>query len=118
MSHSKRKRCDTGRKPSAAEIAEVERIATLDISVLREHPRSITANPAQLRHINTYGDLPEFYIDQVFTCRDCGTKEIWRAHDQQWYYEVAKGHIDAKAVRCHSCRKERKAKATAKKLSP
>ena len=54
--------------------------------------------------INTYGGMPEFYLDQPFTCRRCGKREIWKARDQKWYYEEAKGHIDARAVECHDCR--------------
>lgn len=34
--------------------------------------------------------------------------EIWKAKDQQWYYEEAKGHIDARAVECHDCRAAKK----------
>ena len=99
---------NTGRNPSAAEIAEAERIASLSYSALRHHPRSIPADPNALRHINTYGELPDFYIDQVFACCDCDRKEIWRAEDQKWYYETTKAHIDARAVRCHTCRRARK----------
>lgn len=41
----------------------------------------------------------------------CGKEEIWKAADQKWYYEEAKGHIDARAVRCHDCRVTRKVKS-------
>jgi hypothetical protein len=34
--------------------------------------------------------------------------EIWKAADQKWYYEEAKGHVDAKAVECYDCRVKRK----------
>jgi len=47
---------------------------------------------------------PTHYVDRPFTCRDCGTKEVWTAEQQKWYYEVAKGSIHAKAVRCRACR--------------
>jgi hypothetical protein len=73
----------------------------------KHHPSAVAADPEALGHINTYGALPEYYIDWPFTCRRCGKREIWRARDQQWYYEVAKGHIDAKAVECHACRTAR-----------
>lgn len=99
MSHT-----DTGRNPSAHELREAERIANLHPSQQRNHPTAVAADPSKLEHINTYGALPEFYIDFPFSCRDCGKAEIWRAADQKWYYEEAKGHIDAKAVRCHDCR--------------
>lgn len=68
------------------------------------------ADHSKLAHINTYGSLSEYYIDLPFTCRDCGKEEIWRSEDQKWYYEEAKGHIDATAVRCRECRTARKRK--------
>lgn len=76
---------------------------------------AIAANHEQLRHINTYGLLPYFYVDQAFVCRDCGVEEIWRATQKKWHYEEAKGHIDAKAIRCRLCRrKERERKNVAR----
>jgi len=70
----------------------------------------VAADHGTLTHINTYGPLPEYYVDQPFTCRHCDRRQIWRARDQKWYYEVAKGHIDARAVACLACRKARNAK--------
>lgn len=101
---------NTGRNPTAKELAEARRIAALPREVQRQHPSALPADPSKLDHINTYGWLPEFYIDKPFRCRDCGKEEIWKAADQKWYYEEAKGHMDATAVRCHNCRKARKAK--------
>lgn len=103
---SKRTRApnDTGRNPSAKALREADRVAALPPDRQRNHPSSVAADAKQLAHINTYGDLPEYYIDRPFVCRDCGKREIWRARDQKWYYEVAKGHVDAFAVRCHACR--------------
>jgi predicted RNA-binding Zn-ribbon protein involved in translation (DUF1610 family) len=98
----------TGRQPTVRELREAKRIAALPRELQRQHPSAVTADPAKLRHINTYGKLPEFYLDKPFTCRDCGKEEIWRAADQKWYYEEANGHVDATAVRCHDCRKARK----------
>jgi hypothetical protein len=99
---------DTGRDPNAKDLREAERVAKLHPVQQKEHPSAIAADPARLAHINTYGALPEFYIDKPFVCRSCGKREIWRARDQKWYYEEAKGHIDAVAVECHSCRKGNK----------
>jgi hypothetical protein len=65
----------------------------------------VAADPAQLVHNNTYGFLPEFYVDRVFVCRDCGSQELWTAKQQKWWYEIAKGHIDSVAVRCKPCRR-------------
>ena len=89
------KRSDSGRNPTDAEIREVERIGRLPESEQRRHPSAVPADAAKLAHINTYGSLPEYYIDVAFQYRDCGAVEIWRAADQKWYYEEAKGHIDA-----------------------
>ena len=103
---------NTGCNPTAKELAEAKRIAALPEDVQRRHPSAVPADQSKLDHINTYGLLPEFYIDRPFSCRECGKEEIWRAADQKWYYEEAKGHMDARAVRCHDCRKARKAKKT------
>ena len=99
---------DTGRNPTPKQIAEAERIASLHPEQQRNHPSAITADHSKLDHINTYGPLPEFYIDKPFKCRACGKVEIWKAKSQKWYYEEAKGHIDSTAVECHDCRKSKK----------
>ncbi len=99
------KRPNTGRNPSSKALREAERIAQLHPSQQKNHPLAVSADPSKLGHINTYGALPTFYIDRPFVCRRCGKREIWRAQDQKWYYEEAKGHIDAIAVDCHDCRK-------------
>jgi len=69
---------------------------------------AVLADHNELKHINTYGELPTFYVDKSFVCRDCGVEEIWTAEQQKWLYEVAKGHIDSTAVRCRTCRKKSK----------
>lgn len=101
---------DTGRNPTVRELAEADRLNKLPPSEQKHHPTAIPADPARLKHINTYGALPEFYVDRAFTCRQCGKREIWRALDQKWYYEETKGHIDATAVECHDCRAAKKKK--------
>ena len=102
------RKIDTGRDPSGKELIEADRIAQLHPSQQKNHPSAISADHEKLGHINTYGDLPEFYIDRPFVCRICGRREIWRAKDQQWYYEEKKHHIDSLAAECHSCRNEKK----------
>ena len=98
------RKIQTGRNPTAKEIQEAERIAALHPEQQRHHPSSVPADHSKLAHVNTYGLLPDYYIDKPFTCRDCGKREIWKADSQKWYYEEAKGHIDATAVLCHDCR--------------
>lgn len=102
------RRGDKGRDAGNREIREAERVARLSPEQRRGHPAAVPADPDKLSHINTYGALPEYYIDRPFTCRRCGKREIWRARDQKWYYEEAKGHIDARAVECHDCRLAKK----------
>ena len=99
-----KKKNNTGRDPSEKELKEAERIQSLPEDVRRSHPTAVESDPTKLTHINTYGSLPDYYIDRVFTCRKCGKREIWRARDQKWYYEETKAHIDAVAVECHDCR--------------
>src|SRR5258708_39945163 len=99
----------TGADPSAKELTSAKRVAALLKEIQRQHPSALPADPSKLGHINTYGSLPEFYIDRPFQCRDCGKEEIWKAADQKWFYEETKAHTDATAVRCHDCRKARKA---------
>ncbi len=106
------RKLDTGRNPSLKELAEADRISKLHPVQQKHHPSSLPADPDKLKHINTYGVLPEFYLDRAFSCRACGKQEIWRARDQKWYYEEAKGHIDAMAVECHNCRKAKKQQQT------
>ena len=60
------------------------------------------------RHNNTCGTLPAFYIDKVFTCRDCGQEQVWTAKQQKWWYEERLGPIDSTAVRCLPCRRARR----------
>lgn len=95
---------DTGRDATDEQIAEAERVRALKPRDQRAHPSAVPADKSKLAHINTYGLLPEYYLDRPFTCRRCGKREIWKARDQKWYYEEAKGHIDAIAVLCHDCR--------------
>ena len=108
---------DTGRSPTLAELKEAKRVNGLDSDERRKHASALPADPTKLDHINTYGWLPEFYVDKPFVCRDCGKEEIWKASDQKWYYEEAKAHMDATSVRCHDCRMARKATAERDELN-
>ncbi len=102
------KKQNTGRDPSDKELREAERVMNLYPLQRKTHPSAIQSDTSKLDHMNTYGSLPEYYIDQPFICKQCGKHEIWKAKDQKWYYEEAKGHIDAIAIECHDCRKQKK----------
>ncbi|MGJ7608941.1 zinc-ribbon domain containing protein [Variovorax sp. LT1R20] len=62
-----------------------------------------------LRHNNTCGPLPRYYVARPFVCRDCGAEEIWTAKQQKWWYEVVHGSIESSAARCLACRRARRA---------
>jgi len=98
------------RKPQVI-IPSVSPVYLVSQNILNGRPLltgAIRSNPKELQHINTYGSLPEFYQDYPFVCRDCGSREVWTAEQQQWWYEVAKAHIDSFAVRCRKCRQKRR----------
>ncbi len=65
---------------------------------------SVLADWEELKHNNTCGPLPEFYVDKAFICQDCGSNELWTAKQQKWWYEIAKGDINSTAIRCLRCR--------------
>ena len=73
-------------------------------------PGAVLADQRELSHNNTYGRLPRFYVDKILVCRHCGTKEVWPAERQKWWYEIAKGNINTEAVLCRACRAKEKLK--------
>lgn len=73
-----------------------------------QQPGRIRADPSRQRPSGMYSPLRQFYEDKSFTCRDCGKEEIWTAEQQQWWYEVAQGPVESKAIRCSSCRKAKR----------
>jgi len=74
-------------------------------------PGAVAADPAELKHNNTYGGVPCFYVDKAIQCHACKKEEVWRAPQQKWWYEVAKGNLNSEAVLCRSCRKEKQARS-------
>jgi Probable zinc-ribbon domain len=99
------------RRQKRAEAWEHLRARDARFQTAREAAGRITADHAQLAHNNTYGLLPEFYEDRSFTCRNCGSSEVWAAARQKWWYEIAKGNIYSEAVLCLRCRKARREQA-------
>ena len=77
-------------------------------------PGQVRVNVAALAANNSYG-VPRFvergyYEDVPFTCSDCGSKEIWRAAQQKWWYEVMKGYVYSGAKLCRTCRRREQAR--------
>lgn len=76
-------------------------------------------NPPLLAPYNSYGVPPfverGYYVDAPFQCCECQKQEVWRATQQKWWYELAKGNVESRANRCNACRrKERERKAQAR----
>jgi hypothetical protein len=77
----------------------------------------VLVNPANLRPTNSYG-TPDFvqrghYVDRPFTCKSCGSQQLWRAEQQRWWYEIAKGDVWTVAVLCKPCRRREQARRAA-----
>ena len=45
---------------------------------------------------------PIFFSDQPFVCRDCGVSCVWKAVDQQWYFETFHAPYYETANRCRA----------------
>ncbi|RST51682.1 zinc-ribbon domain containing protein [Variovorax sp. DXTD-1] len=109
-------------KQRRAEIKahRLERAAALKVQLRTQDARQLSAgglvpgmamaDKSRLAHYNTtFGEVPDFYLDQAYTCRDCGAKEVWTAKQQKWWHEVAQGSVYSHAVRCRACRQARRA---------
>lgn len=105
----------TARKPKPAERRRLRQRARR----ASRPGEPVVVHAERLAPDGSYG-TPDFvrrgtYVDQPFTCVDCGSAELWRASQQQWWYEVAKGGVWTTATRCRSCRaKERRRRDAAR----
>jgi len=91
-------------------IRRAKQLSTLDTCDPNVNipPDAILADRSQLAHNQTISPLPRFYVDINFSCRNCGTEEIWTAEQQKWWYEEIKGSIFSHAVLCLACRNQEK----------
>ena len=64
----------------------------------------LPVNRSKVSFNSTFFEIPAFYEDKPFKCRNCGTKETWTAKQQKWWYEEAGGDLETTAVLCRSCR--------------
>lgn len=113
-------------KQRRAEILERRRERAAAAKLAAAKPRAEIAgtapcNPALLAPYNSYGQPAfverGFYMDVAFKCKVCGKEEVWRATQQKWWYEVAKGNVETRAVRCNACRRaERERRAQARRV--
>jgi hypothetical protein len=88
----------------------------------REVPAGALAVRESLLAPNNSYSVPDFvrrgyYEDQPFQCVGCGKAEVWTATQQRWWYEVAKGDVFTRALRCRACRRiERERKTEAQRI--
>jgi len=93
------------REAKVRKEARLRRTERVDVAVIKG---AIAADLSQQVPNNSYAAKPLSYVDQPFACKDCGKEEVWTAAQQKWYYEVAKGSLYGRAVRCRACRKRRR----------
>lgn len=114
-------------KQRRTEIMAARHARTQRLSELRVAPAARQCVPAGSLFVDaakirgrSWG-LPGFaqrgyYQDAPFHCKDCGAEQVWTARQQKWWYEVAGGDYDSRAVRCKACRiKERARVAEARR---
>jgi hypothetical protein len=110
MSKKRKKARLQGRSSRPLQSEVVKQIDVVHVRLIpaRTIPKgAIPADLSRQAKNNSY-DPPHFYVDQPFRCVDCGKQEVWTAGQQKWYYEVAKGSIYGRAVRCRPCRQKRR----------
>lgn len=99
--------------------SRLERIAKRDRKVDPfKHPIpewAIPVNPSEIVCHSMFINIPLYYVDKEFICKDCGSDEIWTARQQKWWYEIVKGDFESTAVRCRACRNKLKADKEAQK---
>jgi Probable zinc-ribbon domain len=103
---TKTRRAEKVAKQANQVLTKARNGGTLDVDLPRG---AIRSNWDALQH--NYAAIPDityplYYQDRSFTCRDCGSHELWLATQQKWWYEVAKGRIDTIAIRCRYCRRK------------
>src|SRR6185295_4393037 len=114
---SKRRSRETVPHPRVIRSVSRRKLRQVRRAVRRETPTPpglVLVNVEALAPNNSYG-APQFvkrgyYEDVPFTCSSCGSNEIWRAGQQKWWYEVAKGSVYSTARLCRTCRRRDQAR--------
>lgn len=68
--------------------------------------RAIEANPV----VQKFCDHPPYlaYFDVPLSCEDCGSKFVFEAKEQQFWYEELKFWVQSRPKQCAACRKIRR----------
>jgi hypothetical protein len=69
---------------------------------------AILADPNAIFSRSAIPNVPVWYEDKSFKCKQCGRRETWTARQQQWWYEIAKGEIETTAILCRACRQKKR----------
>lgn len=110
MSRSRHKR----QKPN---LTPAEREAELDLLAGLKNGTIIAVDKSKVFSRSVCPQIPDYYRDVWFTCKDCGKEETWSAEQQKTWYEEQGGEIEAIAIRCHACRgKEKLRREAARKI--
>ena len=98
------KRDERRKKVESARIKKLKAVGRLANGIVIPEG-AVAADLTQQAPNNSYSP-PLYYVDQPFICVDCAKEQVWTARQQKWYYEVAKGSIYGRAVRCRACRQK------------
>jgi hypothetical protein len=110
------------RRVQRAAKQKARAIATAKATAFARRPaNTAVVNASLLAPNNSYGaplfQQRGYYEDVEFTCVDCGLDQVWTAHQQKWWYEVARGYVYTTATRCRACRRrERERSAAARRI--
>ena len=117
---SKRLKLKLKRLERKAALKEAERLAALQNPALLaglKRGTIIPVDPSKVVSKSSIPSIPQYYVDEWFTCKDCGKEELWTAKQQQRWYEVQGGVIESIAIRCHDCRRKEKQRREAARKS-
>lgn len=68
----------------------------------------IIADPNAIFSRSAIPNVPVWYENKSFKCKQCGQRETWTARQQQWWHEIAKGEIETTAILCRVCRQKKR----------
>lgn len=71
-------------------------------------PNAVPGDPSK-QDFCTAHYLPHyFYLDEERVCVQCGKSFLFTAHEQKFWYETLKFNFSSTAIRCRSCRRQRR----------
>ncbi len=121
MKSGKQRRAELQAKKHAraaklAAAKETRKERELKALLSRARSEGVVVEVEKLAENNSY-DVPDFvrrgyYIEKPFQCEGCGSKEVWTALQQKWWYEVAKGFVYSTAKLCRPCRRRERERRT------